>query len=71
MSQVWNRHHHPCTQDLNDYRPVVLMTVIMECFERLVLAQIKATASDLDQHQFAYKANRPTDCTPTHSSKTF
>ena len=47
---------------MNDYRPVALTPVIMKCFERLVLANIKACIPPThDQHQFAYKANRSTD----------
>lgn len=46
---------------LNDYRPVALTSTIMKCFERLLLPHIKASLSPtLDQHQFAYKANRST-----------
>ncbi len=38
------------------------MPVIMKCFERLVLACIKACIPPThDQHQFAYRANRSTD----------
>lgn len=47
---------------LNVYRPVALTSTVMKCFERLVLRQIKLTLSPtLDQHQFAYGANRSTD----------
>ncbi|XDV13486.1 hypothetical protein PO909_001880, partial [Leuciscus waleckii] len=43
----------------NDYRPVALTSTVMKYFERLLLNHIKASLpSTLDQHQFAYKANR-------------
>lgn len=42
-----------------DYRPVALTSIMMRCFERLVLRHIKSTlCPTLDQHQFAYRANR-------------
>uniref|UniRef100_A0A670JPL4 Reverse transcriptase domain-containing protein n=1 Tax=Podarcis muralis TaxID=64176 RepID=A0A670JPL4_PODMU len=47
---------------LNDYRPVALTSVVMKCFERLVLDHIKAgLPSTLDPFQFAYRRNRSTD----------
>lgn len=47
---------------LNDYRPVALTPIITKCFERLILFHIKAALpADLDQHQFAYRANRLTE----------
>ena len=47
---------------LNDYRPVALTSVIMKCFERLVLDYIKASLPpSLDPWQFAYRRNRSTD----------
>jgi hypothetical protein len=47
---------------LNDYRPVVLTSVAMKCFEMLVMAHINTTIPEtLDQHQFAYRRNRSTD----------
>uniref|UniRef100_A0A3B3D318 Reverse transcriptase domain-containing protein n=1 Tax=Oryzias melastigma TaxID=30732 RepID=A0A3B3D318_ORYME len=50
------------TTSLNDYRPVALTPVIMKCFERLVLQHIKDhLPTDLDPHQFAYRANRSTE----------
>ena len=46
----------------NDYRPVALTSVIMKCFERLVLDYIKASLPpSLDPWQFAYRRNRSTD----------
>ncbi len=49
-------------QCLNDYRPVALTQIITKCFERLILSHIKASIpADLDQHQFAYRANRSTE----------
>ncbi len=47
---------------LNDYRPVALTQIITKCFERLILSHIKASIpADLDQHQFAYRANSSTE----------
>ncbi|KAK3572881.1 hypothetical protein QTP86_009528, partial [Hemibagrus guttatus] len=47
---------------LNYYRPGALMSVVMESFERLVLAYLKdITGPLLDLHQFAYRANRSVD----------
>ena len=47
---------------LNDYRPVALTSVVMKCFERIVLGQIvQQTQKRMDPHQFAYKPNRSTD----------
>ena len=47
---------------LNDYRPVALTSTVIKCFERLVLAHIKyPLPPTLDQHQFAYRANRSTE----------
>ncbi|KAK3518582.1 hypothetical protein QTP70_004083 [Hemibagrus guttatus] len=47
---------------LNDYRPVALTPIIMKCFERLVMRQIKhLLPPSLDPMQFAYHPNRSTD----------
>ena len=47
---------------LNDYRPVVLTSVAMKCFERLVMAHINTTMPEtLDPLQMAYRPNRSTD----------
>ena len=44
---------------LNDYRPVALTPIITKCFERLITPLIKsAIPAGLDQHQYAYRANR-------------
>lgn len=44
---------------LNDYRPIALTSVVMKCFERIVLAMLKReTQLALDPHQFAYRQNR-------------
>ena len=46
---------------LNDYRPVALTSIIMKCFERLVMAQINSSLPDCpDPLQFAYRHNRST-----------
>ncbi len=46
-------------KDLNDYRPVALTSVVMKCFEKLILQHLKASLPrNFDPHQFAYRANR-------------
>ena len=43
---------------LNDYRPVALTSVVMKCFERLVMAHINTIIPEtLDPLQFAYLPN--------------
>ncbi len=52
----------PKITELNDYRPVALMSVVMKSFEKLVLAYLKdITRPLLDPLQFAYRANRSVD----------
>ena len=47
---------------LNDYRPVALTSIVMKCFERLVLQHLKSCLPEnFDPMQFAYRANRSTD----------
>ncbi|XP_070289930.1 RNA-binding protein 34-like [Salvelinus sp. IW2-2015] len=47
---------------LNDYGPVALTSVAMNCFERLVMAHINTIIPEtLDPLQFAYHTNRFTD----------
>ncbi len=47
---------------LNDYRPIALTPIIMKCFERLVMHNIKTSLPNtLDPLQFAYHLNRSTD----------
>jgi hypothetical protein len=47
---------------LNDYRPVALTSIVMKCFERIVLRNLLSqTKQFFDPHQFAYKHNRSTD----------
>lgn len=63
------RHHcvfpqENCYHQLNDYRPVALTSTVMKCCEKLVLRHIKSSLPPtLDQHQFAYRANRSTEDT--------
>ena len=46
----------------NDNHPVALTSVIMKCFERLVMAHINFIILDtLDTLQFAYRDNRSID----------
>ena len=48
--------------ELNDYRPAALTSVVMKCFERIVLQRLLTqTQHLLDPHQFAYKQNRSID----------
>ncbi len=47
---------------LNDYRPIALTLIMMKCFERLVMHNIKTSLPNtLDPLQFAYRPNRSTD----------
>ena len=47
---------------LNDYCPVAITSVIMKCFEMLVMTHINPiTPHTLDPLQFAYRPNRSTD----------
>ncbi|KAL0185335.1 hypothetical protein M9458_021032 [Cirrhinus mrigala] len=47
---------------LNDYRPIALTPIMMKCFERLVMHNIKTSLPNtLDPLQFAYRPNRSTD----------
>ncbi len=49
---------------LNDYRPIALTPIIMKCFERLVMLNIKTSLPNtLDPLQFAYHLNHSTDDT--------
>jgi hypothetical protein len=45
---------------LNDYHPVALTSVVMNCFERLVMTQHHLPTT-LDPLQFAYHPNRSTE----------
>ena len=48
--------------ELNDYRPVALTSIVMKCFEKLVLKRLLSqTHLQHDPLQFAYKQNRSTD----------
>ena len=47
---------------LNDYRPVALTSIVMKCFEKLILrCLLTFTSEHLDPLQFAYKPHRGTD----------
>ncbi|KAL0201054.1 hypothetical protein M9458_004241 [Cirrhinus mrigala] len=47
---------------LNDYRPIALTPIMMKCFERLVMRNIKTSLPNtLDPLQFAYRPNRSMD----------
>ncbi|XP_062903643.1 uncharacterized protein LOC134346246 [Mobula hypostoma] len=47
---------------LNDYRPVALTSIVMKCFERLIMRHIKTPLPpSLEPLQFAYHPNRSTD----------
>ena len=48
--------------ELNDYRPVALTSIVMKCFEKLVLQKLLSqTHPHTDPYQFAYRQNRSTD----------
>ena len=47
---------------LNDFRPVALTSVVMKCFEKIVLKFINSLLpSNLDTYQFAYRPKRSID----------
>ncbi|KAK1785741.1 hypothetical protein P4O66_003101 [Electrophorus voltai] len=49
----------PTVSCLNDYHPIALTSIIMKCFERLVMRHIKTQLPpSLDPLQFAYCSNR-------------
>ena len=64
MFQEINNHSSASAKEIykksmNDYRPVALTSVIMKCFERLVLHHLKSVLPrNLDPFQFAYRTNR-------------
>jgi len=48
--------------ELNDYRPIALTSIVMKCFERIILKLLLSqTTQFLDPFQFAYTHNRSTD----------
>ena len=48
-----------CCKENNDYRPVALTSVIMKCFEKIIISYLKAAVGcSLDTFQFAYISNR-------------
>ncbi|KAK1786627.1 hypothetical protein P4O66_003063 [Electrophorus voltai] len=52
----------PRPSDLNDYRPVALISVVIKCFEKLVRDFITSSLpASMDPLQFAYRHNRSTD----------
>ncbi len=47
---------------LNDYRPIALTSIVMKCFERIILNLILSYTEPFhDPYQFAYKPNRSTE----------
>jgi hypothetical protein len=47
---------------INDYRPIALTSVVVKCFERLVMAYVNTIIPEtLDPQHFAYPTNRSTD----------
>ena len=47
---------------LNDFRPVALTSIVMKCFEKIVLKRLLGQKqNNLDPFQFAYKPNRSTN----------
>ncbi len=52
---------------LNDYRPIALTPIIMKCFERLVMHNIKTSIPNtLDPLQFAYRCKNHWCPSPLH-----
>ena len=62
----------PVSEDLGNCKPIALTSVIMKCFEKLVLYHIRASLPPLnDSYQCAYRANRSTEdavAVATHST---
>ncbi len=51
-----------CSASLNDFHPVALTSILMKCFEKLVLQLIENNIpASLDLHQFAFRTNRSTE----------
>ena len=49
----------PCCKENNDYRPVALTSVVMKCFEKIIISLLKAAVGcSLDDFQFAYRSDR-------------
>ena len=49
-------------QELNDFRPVALTSILCKCMERVVCSQLTAAVADyMDPMQFAYRAKRGAD----------
>ena len=56
--------------DLSDYRPIAITSVVMKCFEKIVLHQLLDLINGMqDPFQFAYKSNRSIEDAILH--KTF
>ncbi|KAM9826427.1 uncharacterized protein ACBT44_006665 [Syngnathus typhle] len=52
----------PAPSCFNDYRPVALTPIIMNCFERLVMEHIRSVLPPtIDPFQFAYRAKRSSE----------
>ena len=48
--------------ELNHFRPVALTSIVMKCFERLILSHLLPhVQSQLDPYQFVYRSRRGTD----------
>ena len=59
LSEIIPVPKKPRFQIMNDLRPVALTSIIMKCFERLVLSNLKNSIRDsLDPFQFAYREKR-------------
>ena len=59
LSEIIPVPKKPRFQIMNDLRPVALTSIIMKCFERLVLTDLKISIRDsLDPFQFAYREKR-------------
>ncbi|KAK1783985.1 hypothetical protein P4O66_022177, partial [Electrophorus voltai] len=52
----------PTVSCLSDYHPITLASIIMKCFERLVMRHIKTQLpASLELLQFSYRSNQSTD----------
>ena len=49
-------------KEMNDLRPVALTSIVMKCFERIILSNLRPVVEPaVDRFQFAYKTARGTD----------
>ena len=68
LNAIWKISHitpvpkKPQPKVNNDYRPVALTSIVIKCFERIIVSHLLPLIKPiLDPHQFAYHANRSVD----------